>query len=109
MNPIQQEIDRLHGDLPKREALIVTHYDSEVVDEEEYCSGDYTGVSVWVDRKCVCVFGDHYHEKGADRAAAYALAIADMRWIDCWKYASTSKFQTTQVKLHALYDVLNAH
>jgi len=53
---------------------VVTHFDPE----DEDCGGDYCGVSVFVNGKCVRQFGDYYHDKGCQKAEAVVDMVKEL-------------------------------
>ena len=50
---------------------IVTHYYSD----DPLCSGDYAGVSVYLNNEKVTTYGDYYHDKGRERADGFMDAV----------------------------------
>ena len=64
----------------------LTHFDK---DDEDF-GGDYASVSIFVNGKEVITYGDHYHEKGRERAEAF---------IEGLEYALDVKAKITQEKI----------
>jgi len=53
---------------------ITEHFSKE---HDPKCYGDYCEVTIEVDGKLVRTYGDHYHDKGAERAEGYKDALKD--------------------------------
>jgi hypothetical protein len=54
---MQIEIKELHG-----------YYEG---DEENDCGGDYDAIEVIIDGETVAEYGDHYHDKGFEKAEGF--------------------------------------
>jgi hypothetical protein len=62
--------------------IIVTHHDRK---EDPNCECDYCGISVWIEKpewvlapnflSCVATYGDHYHDKGLQKAEGFVDAL----------------------------------
>lgn len=66
------------------EVQIIEHFD--ISDEE--CGGDYHYVTVNIDGIQVVEFGDHYHDKGAEKAEG---------WVEGFKYAAEDYEATVRI------------